>query len=270
MDWLIHKSKAEDTLLECIESGSRDFDSISFNLVMRAWARGSGWGQYDTNRAPSMSSHLGTLSIQLYHGARQLATWVACCSHVLFAPMMTYLPFSMYVHHDEKKKRQWAALEDLPGFLWWKRLDWKREKMPNRIVTWYHSLWALRNCLRNHSAISFWWKRRNQKRGNLQGWQSLQNESKASLRKKVPPSEEQSQRKSFSSAFDESNAIKMGKCGSMALIAERVESCKPVNSTTIPTDPDKGTCESKRVYGLIRYSCFSVTMEATRTKWSSG
>lgn len=54
---LTDPQQAEDALLERIESGSRDFDTVSFNLVMTAWAR-----EGNAIRAHAIFRHLKHLS----------------------------------------------------------------------------------------------------------------------------------------------------------------------------------------------------------------
>lgn len=62
-----------------------------------------------------MTSRFGTLPIQLYRGARQLATRAACRPGVAFGPAMIRLPFSTYVHHRQKDRDDellWKTYQD--------------------------------------------------------------------------------------------------------------------------------------------------------------
>jgi hypothetical protein len=54
---LTDPQRAQDALLGRIDSGSRDFDTVSFNLVMTAWARDS-----NADRARAIFRHLKELS----------------------------------------------------------------------------------------------------------------------------------------------------------------------------------------------------------------
>ena len=175
-----------------------------------------------------MSSRLGTLSIQLYRGARQLATRAACRPHVLFAPTMTRLPFSTYVYHDEKKRDDellWKTYRDS-----FDESDWiekgKDAKQNRNVVSFSMSTEELSqksfsDAFDESDAIE---------KGKL-ARMALIAERVESITEKESPSfimdmsREELSQKSFSDAFDESDAIEMGKRARMALIAERVESC---------------------------------------------
>lgn len=83
-----------------------------------------------------MSSRLGTLSIQLYRGTRQLATRAACRPDVAFGPAMIRLPFSTYVHYqkDRDELLLWKTYRDS-----FDESDWiekgKDSKMDHNVVS---------------------------------------------------------------------------------------------------------------------------------------